>query len=113
MSPSRLLIVRVHGLAGRRSELRALVDDLAEGALREPGCSEFDVLELSDPGELVLIVAWAGEEALREHFRTPHYRRYREAVGELLARPSDVTIHDVSRTIRPIDPDLPDPGMFG
>jgi quinol monooxygenase YgiN len=81
--------------------------------LDEPDCSQFEVLELSDPGEMVLLVAWASEGALREHFATPHYRRYRAAVGELLARPSDVVMHHVAQTIRPIDPNPPDPAMFG
>ena len=112
VSSSRLLIARIHGLAGRRRELRSLLDDLAVAARGEPGCSAFDVLELRDPGELVLLVAWDDEEALRAHFATPHYRRYREAVGPLLARPSDVTIHHVARSLRAIDPNPPDPATF-
>jgi len=112
VSSSRLLIAHVHGLAGRRAELRALLDELATAARDEPGCLEFQVLERSDPGEMVLIAAWNGTEALRAHFATSHYRRYREAVGALLARPSDVTVHYVSQTVRAVDPDPPDPATF-
>jgi quinol monooxygenase YgiN len=106
------MIAAVHGLAGRRRDLRALLDELAGAALGESGCDQFRVLELADPGEMVLIAAWADERALRAHFATPHYRRYRQAVGELLARPSDVTIHHVNQTIHPIDPGPPDPVRF-
>ncbi len=53
------------------------------------------------------------EDALRAHFAAPHYRRYRGAVGELLARPSDVTVHHVSQTVHAIDPDPPDPARLG
>jgi|GEM_PF-1474870 len=110
---SRLLVARVHGLAGRRDELRAALDALAGAALDEPGCRQFDVLELNDPGELLLLVHWESEDAMRAHFATDHYRRYREGVGPLLARPSDVVVHHVAQTLRPVDPNLPDPAMLG
>jgi quinol monooxygenase YgiN len=113
METSRLLVARVHGLAGRRAELRAALDELAAAALGEPGCRQFDVLELGDPGEHLLLVDWESEGAMRAHFVTAHYRRYREAVGPLLARPSDVVVHHVAQTVRPVDPDPPDPAMFG
>jgi quinol monooxygenase YgiN len=113
MATSRLLVARVHGLAGRRAELRAALGDLAAAALGERGCRQFDVLELDDPGEHLLLVDWESEDVMRAHFATAHYRRYREAVGPLLARPSDVVVHHVAQTVRPVDPNLPDPVMFG
>jgi quinol monooxygenase YgiN len=79
----------------------------------EPGCRRFEVLELAEAAEIVLLIDWANEQALREHFATPHYRRYRDAVGELLARPSDVTVHHVADTVHALDPNPPDPAMFG
>jgi hypothetical protein len=42
--PQRLLVAELHGLAGRQQELRALLDELAEGAHGEPGCVSFRVL---------------------------------------------------------------------
>jgi quinol monooxygenase YgiN len=111
--PAVLMVTEMHGLGGRERELRALLADLAAGALSEPGCVGFRVLGAGEAGELVLLSAWTGEDAMRAHYRTPHYRRYREAVGPLLARPSDVTIHHVRETVHPVDPNPPDPGMFG
>jgi quinol monooxygenase YgiN len=113
MTSSRLVIARLHGLAGRSEELRGLCGDLATATAAEPGCRRFEVLELAAAGEIVLLVDWASERALREHFATPHYRRYRAAVGELLAGPSDVTVHHVSDTVHALDPNPPDPAMFG
>ena len=63
--------------------------------------------------EIVLLISGADESALREHYDTPHYRRYRERVGPLLARPSDVVVHHISATVQAIDPNPPDPGMLG
>jgi quinol monooxygenase YgiN len=111
--PQRILVAELHGLAGSQPELRALLDELAEGARAEPGCLSFRVLAAEEPAELVLISDWRSEDALRAHFATPHYRRYREQVGPLLARPSDVVVHRIAATVRAFDPDPPDPGELG
>jgi quinol monooxygenase YgiN len=111
--PTRLLVAELHGLVGPQEELRALLDELAAGAGGERGCAGFQVLSAEQPGEFVLLSAWADEQALRAHYATPHYRRYREQVGPLLARPSDVVVHHLSATLRAIDPNPPDPGELG
>jgi quinol monooxygenase YgiN len=111
--PTRLLVAELHGLVGLRSELRALLDQLAAGAQGEPGCGGFQVLSAEEPGEFVLLSAWVDEDALRAHYATPHYRHYREQVGPLLARPSDVVVHHVSMTVKALDPNPPDPGELG
>jgi quinol monooxygenase YgiN len=114
MSNSHLIVVaELHGLVGRIAELSAVVAELAVGSRDEPGCNACRVLSSEDPGRLVLLGDYADEESLRTHYATPHYRRYREQVGPLLARPSDVVVHHVSNTIHARDPNPPDPGMFG
>ena len=113
MADARLNVAEIPGLAGRRRELADLLARLAAGARAEKSCREFRVAELADPGEFLLIGVWEDEDALRAHFAAPHYRRYRDAVGELLARPSDVTVHHVSQSVHAIDPDPPDPARLG
>lgn len=111
--PERILVAELHGLAGLQQQLSALLDELADGARDEPGCVSFRVLSAEEPSELVVISGWTGEEALREHYTTPHYRRYREQVGPLLARPSDVVVHRIATTVRALDPNPPDAGELG
>ncbi|HTA05700.1 MAG TPA: antibiotic biosynthesis monooxygenase, partial [Solirubrobacteraceae bacterium] len=65
------------------------------------------------PGEFVLLSSWADEQALRAHYATSHYRHYREQVGLLLARPSDVVVHHLALTVKALDPNPPDPGELG
>jgi quinol monooxygenase YgiN len=114
MSDSPVIVVaELHGLVGPFAELLALLGELAAGARDEPGCRTYRVLAAEDPGELVLLAEYADETALRSHYATPHYRRYREQVGPLLARPSDVVVHHVSTTVHARDPNPPEPGMFG
>jgi quinol monooxygenase YgiN len=114
MSDSRVIMVaELHGLVGPFAELEALLSELAAGARHEPGCRAFRVLASEDPGELVLLAEYADDTALSAHYATSHYRRYREQVGPLLARPSDVLVHYVSTTVHAQDPNPPDPGLFG
>jgi quinol monooxygenase YgiN len=108
-----ILVADVHGLTGRQAELQALLGELATGAREEQGCTSFRVLAGEEPGEFVLLAAWRGESDLRAHYGTAHYRRYREQVGPLLARPSDVVVHRVAGTVHALDPNPPDPGEFG
>ena len=109
----RLLIADIHGLAGRGAELAELLGALTSEAGAEDGCLGFRVLGGEAPGEFVLLSSWRDEAALRAHYAAAPYRRYSAAVGELLARPSDVTVHHVAETVQAIDPNLPEPGLFG
>ncbi|MGH2968417.1 MAG: hypothetical protein ACRDK0_05045 [Solirubrobacteraceae bacterium] len=43
----------------------------------------------------------ADERALRAHYTTPEHADYVQRIGDLLARPSDVTVHAVERSYRP------------
>jgi quinol monooxygenase YgiN len=111
--PGLLLVADVHALVGRDAEVREALADLADGSAGEPGLVSFRVLEAGAPGEFVLLGAWTDEAALRDHYRTSHYRRYRQRIGELLARPSDVVVHHVRETLHARDPNPPDPGLLG
>lgn len=101
--PSHLLIARVHGVAARSAELRMAAQELADASVKQEGCLGFDVLTIAaDASELVLLSAWRSDRELRAHFGSGPYGRYVSAVTELLTRPSDVTIHNVSGTVHPI-----------
>ncbi len=113
LSHARLLLAEIHGLAGRQAELTALLEELAAASRQEPACEWFRVLRPSDPGEFVLLSMWTDDAALRDHYRTSHYERYRMQVGPLLARSSDVTLMPIAGVIHALDPNPPDPGLLG
>jgi quinol monooxygenase YgiN len=112
---TQVVVVRIPGLAGRRNELRKLVADRAVAARAEPGCLSYDVAELVDePATFLLIQAWAERGAMRAHFSSDAHAAYQHAVDELLARPSEVVVHEVAATTRPAPSTSPtDPGRFG
>jgi quinol monooxygenase YgiN len=108
-----VLIAHLHGQVARLGELKALLADLAASARRDPGCERYDVAFPDEPGECLLVSTWKSEAALRAHYRSDAYLRYRGGVGELLARPSDVVVHHVSASVRARDPNPPDPSLLG
>jgi quinol monooxygenase YgiN len=97
-----LVHAEIHGIVGRAAELRTLLRDHADATSRAPGCLGCTASEPlgAEPGDLALDTWWHDEAALRAHYATEEYARYASAVGELLARPSDVRIHYVERSVR-------------
>ena len=110
--PGLILVADIHGRTGELAELGSVLGELAAGARGEPDCLSFRVLAAEEPGDFVVLASWTGEKALVSHYATAHYRRYRERVGPLLARPSDVLVHHLSATIHARDPNPPDPDKF-
>jgi quinol monooxygenase YgiN len=103
-------VARVHGIAVAHAELVELLRRTAAAARAEPGCRSYDVAEALDGAdEFVVVHAWEDEAALAAHYRGTAHRAYQHDVFGLLARPSDLVIHQVSSSERPVDPGPMDP----
>jgi quinol monooxygenase YgiN len=103
-------VARVHGIAAARRELVELLRRTAVAARAEPGCRSYDVAEALDGAdEFIVVHAWDDEAALEAHYRAPAHQAYQREVFGLLARSSDLVIHQVSSTERPVDPGPMDP----
>jgi quinol monooxygenase YgiN len=112
---TQVVVARIAGLSGRAAELRKLLTDRAVAVRREPGCAAYDVAELlDDPATFLVVHTWTSAEAMRDHFASDAHASYQHEIGELLARPSEVVLHDVANTTRPSPSTSPtDPGRFG
>jgi len=63
----------------------------------EPGCVRYRFsVDLADPHTLHLIEEWASEEALRDHFMTPHMAEFNRTLSALVASAPIVTRYDVA-----------------
>jgi quinol monooxygenase YgiN len=87
----------------------------ADAARGEPGCAGYEVAELvGEPATFLVVETWASPEAMRAHFGSPDHATYQHQVDELLARPSEVVVHEVAATTRPAPSTSPtDPGRYG
>ncbi len=112
---TQVVVARISGLAGRVDELRALLAERAAEVRAEHGCVSAEVgAVLGEPAEFLVVQTWASADAMRAHYRSDAHADYQLAVGELLAVPSTVVMHDVATTTRPSASTSPtDPGRFG
>jgi quinol monooxygenase YgiN len=113
---TQVVVAKLAGLTGRAAELRTLLVDRARDVRAEAGCAGYEVAELLDAeaASFVIVQTWTSAEALRAHFSTAAHAAYQHAVDELLARPSEVVMHEVASTTRPSASTSPtDPGRFG
>jgi quinol monooxygenase YgiN len=105
-----LAITRIHGIAGRRGELRELMRATEGRVAADPGCRLYRfAATLDDPDEYVHVQVWESEEAFDAHQRSPAFGDYQRALFGLLARPSDMEIHRGGETVIPVPSAPPDP----
>jgi quinol monooxygenase YgiN len=101
-SMSLIIHAEIHGLGGRASELAELLGEHAGRLSGAAGCQgAFAAQALgADVGEYLLTTRWVDEDAMRAHYRSNDFTHYVTRIGELLARPSDVTISYVGEEVR-------------
>jgi len=107
--------IEVPALAAAHEQLDPAQRDRAITVRNEDGCAGYEVAErLDEPVSFVIVQTWTSADALRAHFATEAHAGYQHAVDELLATPSEVTIHQVESTTHPSASTSPtDPGRFG
>jgi len=60
----------------------------ARDSHREPGVARFDVIrQQDDPARFVLVEVYRTAEDPGRHKETAHYRKWRDAVAEMMAEP--------------------------
>ncbi len=65
-------------------------------SVKEQGNLRFDVLQsIEDPSRFTLYEAYETEEASAVHKKTPHYLKWREVAGNMMAKPRIGTAHRV------------------
>jgi quinol monooxygenase YgiN len=57
---------------------------------------------IGEPDHYVVVEEWRDEAALDAHFASAAFSRFQWSLHRLLARPSQVRIHDVNATRRPV-----------
>lgn len=112
---SLIIHAEIHGLAGRASELAELLGEHAGRLSGATGCQGAYAAQAlgADVGEYLLTTRWDGEASLRAHYSSSDYTYYVTHIGELLARPSDVTIAYVDREVRATADLSQDPTLQG
>jgi autoinducer 2-degrading protein len=75
-----------------------------EKSIQEEGNLRFDLLQdADDPSKFVIYEAYESDQAAAAHKQTAHYKKWREAVADLMAQPRRGDKHSI---LAPVDPKL-------
>jgi autoinducer 2-degrading protein len=70
----------------------AATEENARASRQESGVVRFDVLsDRADPAHVVLVEVYKDEDAAAAHKETGHYKRWRDIVAPMMARPRQAT----------------------
>lgn len=65
----------------------------------EDGCESYSICEdVETPNTFVIVEQWASMKAQYEHFRNPEFGELMAKLGDVLAGPPSVSIHEVTST---------------
>lgn len=92
-------LVRVSIRPEQRDRWLELIRQNAAQTRAEDGCESYEMSEdLETPNTFAIVERWVGLDAQYEHFRNPQFGELMGALGDLLAGPPEVSIHEVAST---------------
>jgi quinol monooxygenase YgiN len=95
-----VVLGRVQTDAERRADLIRIGQAVAAASRLEAGCISYRVYEDTErENEFVFVEEWESEEALRQHFATPHIASFMQAVPAAIVGPPDVKFHTVASSM--------------
>lgn len=90
--PPFTLIARFEAKPGHQQRLADALAAMTAPSLAEEGCLAYQpYVDPSRPTRMIIVEEWAGQAALDEHFRTPHFRHVAALLDDLLAEPFTLT----------------------
>jgi quinol monooxygenase YgiN len=94
-----VVVGRVRTDADRRAELIRIGQAVAAASREEAGCIDYRLYEdTENSNEFVFVEEWENDEALQQHFRTPHIAAFMGAIPPAIVAPPDVQFHEVAST---------------
>jgi quinol monooxygenase YgiN len=86
------MIATFQAKPGEEQRLKDELGAMIEPSLAEAGCLAYrPLVDPNQPGAMVIIEEWIGEDALQEHFATPHFNRVAKVLDEILVEPFAAT----------------------
>jgi quinol monooxygenase YgiN len=94
----------IYAQIGHREEVSDLMRETQERVREEPGCELFTFAEmLDDPGHFVIVEQWRDTASLDAHYRSQPFRSYQAGIARYLVRESELLVHEVASTVRPVN----------
>jgi quinol monooxygenase YgiN len=95
-----VVVGKVRTDEGRRADLVRAGQAVAQASRDEAGCLGYRLFQDSeDPDAYVFVEEWESQQALDEHFATPHVAAFMAAITSTLSAPPDVKFHTVASSV--------------
>ena len=105
-----IAVADIYGIAGRRQELISTLAGAERDATARDGCLRYSVAAtLDDHDHFVTFSAWRDQAAVDAHYGSREFAEFQMALDGLLARPSEMTMYEVSGEVRPVPSGPMDP----
>ena len=93
-------LVRVSIRPEQREKWLEAIRTNAAQSRAEAGCESYQVSEdLETANTFAIVERWTDLEAQYDHFRSPDFGKLMEELGDVLAGPPEVSIHEVASTM--------------
>ena len=104
MTPVSLIaIADMFGSVADREALHRLLAAAEAEARAIPGCVRYVFTStLADPDHVVLVSEWRDRAAMQAHYESDAFQRFQHSLQGLLIRQSEMVIHDITHSTRPI-----------
>jgi quinol monooxygenase YgiN len=105
-----IALADIFGIDGRRGELLALFRETERSARATSGVRRYVFAAIpSVPDQYLLVSEFETQEAMDAYHRSDAFERYQFEVGEMLARPSEMSVYNVTEAVRPVASEPLDP----
>jgi quinol monooxygenase YgiN len=95
-----VVVERVQTDAVKRAELIRVGQTVAAASRQEPGCITYRLYEDTErENAFVFVEEWESDDALRQHFASPHIAVFLEAIRATIVAPPDVKFHTIASSM--------------
>ncbi len=95
-----VVVGRVKSDADKRDALLSIGAAVAAASRAEPGCIGYRLYEDTESAnDFVFVEEWESNDALQEHFATPHIRDFMQAIPATIVAPPDVKFHTIASSV--------------
>jgi quinol monooxygenase YgiN len=92
-----VVAVRVRVKPSKRDELIKLAQEMVALSREEKGSISYNFYaDPVDSNAFLYLEEWESRSALKAHTQSAHYGKYTQALPEVLERPSEIRVYDVS-----------------
>jgi quinol monooxygenase YgiN len=94
-----VVVGRVRTDHEKRQDLVRIAQAVVTASRRDEGCISYRFYaDTETANDFVFLEEWESDEALRQHFATPHIAEFMKAVPAALVAPPDVRFHTVENS---------------